>query len=123
MSSEPELRNLFEIATLPTGAQELFEPLYQSGQGHRVLLERIVSSGQVTPPDEWYDQAWDEWVMLLQGEAELGWDGGPSQRLRAGDSLMIPAGRRHRVTFTSQEPPCIWLALHLKPNEPELSRH
>lgn len=123
MSSEPELRNLFEIAALPAGAQELFEPLYQSGQGHRVLLERIVSSGQVTPPDAWHDQAWDEWVMLLQGEAELGWDDGQSQRLRAGDSLMIPAGRRHRVSFTSQEPPCIWLALHLKPNEPEPSRH
>jgi cupin 2 domain-containing protein len=27
--------------------------------------------------------------------------------------LLIAAHQKHRVSFTSQDPPCIWLALHL----------
>ncbi|MDS4068774.1 MAG: cupin, partial [Candidatus Competibacter sp.] len=31
-----------------------------------------------------------------------------------GDYLWIPAHRRHRVEWTSENPPAIWLALHLE---------
>jgi len=34
-------------------------------------LERIVSSGQATPPGKWYDQDTNEWVILLSGSAGL----------------------------------------------------
>ena len=27
-------------------------------------IERIVSHGQASPPGFWYEQAWDEWVLL-----------------------------------------------------------
>lgn len=79
-------------------------------------LERIVSRGQATPPGAWYDQEEDEWVALLQGEAELEWAGGARTRLRAGDALLIQARRRHRVAWTTAEPPCVWLALFVRPS-------
>ncbi|NTV46153.1 MAG: hypothetical protein HGB11_06455, partial [Chlorobiales bacterium] len=34
-------------------------------------LERIVSEGHATPGGEWFDQEWDEWVILLSGSATL----------------------------------------------------
>jgi cupin 2 domain-containing protein len=36
-----------------------------------VRIERIVSTGQATPPGEWFDQAWDEWVVVITGAAEI----------------------------------------------------
>ena len=37
-----------------------------------VRIERIVSTGQASPPGFWWDQEWDEWVVLLSGSAGLG---------------------------------------------------
>ncbi len=34
-------------------------------------IERIVSTGQASPPGFWYDQPWDEWVTVLAGAARL----------------------------------------------------
>ena len=59
-----------------------------------------------------YDQPRDEWVALLKGEAELRFDSGESRLLYAGDSLVIPAHRRHRVERTSHD--AVWLALHFQ---------
>ena len=89
---------------------EQFEQLLEGGS---MRLERIVSTGQITAPGQWYDQDTDEWVALLQGEAELSFPDGPPVRLVAGDYLFIPAHRRHRVTYTSSAPACVWLALHV----------
>ena len=74
-------------------------------------IERIVSSGQTTPTREWYDQDQDEWVVLIQGESELEYENGDKQRLTAGDHVLIPAHLRHRIVYTSAEPPCIWIAV------------
>ncbi|MFB4204319.1 cupin domain-containing protein [Arhodomonas sp. KWT2] len=102
--------NLF--ADVPqTLAEERFDTLAE-GTGERI--ERIVSTGQATPAGEWYDQAWDEWVVLLQGEAELRFEDGPeTTTLAPGDWLLIPAHQRHRVERTSTTPPAVWLAVHL----------
>ena len=35
-----------------------------------------------------------------------------SIKLKSGDYLLIKAHQKHRVTFTSIDPPCIWLAIH-----------
>jgi cupin 2 domain-containing protein len=100
--------NLFDIAAeLPP--EEVVE-LLATGEG--VRIERIISTGQSMPPRDWYDQEQDEWVVLLQGEAVLTDANGESLRLRAGDFRFIPAHRRHRVDYTSANPPCIWLAIH-----------
>ena len=107
-SPQPESRNIFRLpGSLPS--EELVEALAR-GQG--VLVERIVSTGQATPPGEWLAGERDEWVVLLTGEAELSYEDGARLRLGPGDDVLIPAGKRHRVESTSADPPCVWLAVH-----------
>ena len=77
-----------------------------------LLIERIVSVGHASPPGFWYDQEWDEWVKVLQGEACLELGDGRTVELAAGEHLLIPRGLRHRVERTSQDPSCLWLAVH-----------
>ena len=107
-----EPKNLF--ARFPgKGLGEAFETLVETGA---LRLERIVSHGQATPAGEWYDQEWDEWVVLLQGSAGLLLEGErEAQTLRPGDFRHIPAHRRHRVEWTDEERPTVWLALHYGP--------
>ena len=95
---------------LPAGpeAAERFEDLLTRPG---VRIERIVSTGQSTPPGEWLEQAWDEWVLLIAGGAGLTLEGDPALALHPGDHLLIPAPRRHRVDWT--ETPTVWLAVHL----------
>ncbi|PLX80484.1 MAG: hypothetical protein C0616_08290 [Desulfuromonas sp.] len=91
---------------------ELIEPLVER-QGIR--LERIVSRQHSTAPGEWYDQEWDEWVLLVEGEAILRFaEPDETIQMHAGDFLLIPARRRHRVERTSESCDTIWLALHLE---------
>ncbi len=102
--------NIFNLPTdLPP--EELLESLVEKDH---VLIERIISTGQTTPSGEWYDQERDEWVILLQGEAILSYADGTQVQLKAGDYLFIPAHQKHRVEYTSYNPACIWLAIHLK---------
>ena len=102
------MTNIFDLpSSLPN--KELFESLVSADN---ILIERIISTGQTTPPGEWYDQDKDEWVILLQGEAVLAYADGSQIKLTAGDYLFIPAHQKHRVEYTSSEPPCIWLAVH-----------
>lgn len=78
-----------------------------------VRIERIVSTGQASPPGFWYDQKWDEWVVLLAGSAGLLVEGETEAGLTPGDYLFLPAGKRHRVTWTDAEGPTVWLAVHI----------
>jgi cupin 2 domain-containing protein len=78
-----------------------------------VRIERIVSTGQASPPGVWYDQPWTEWVLLLTGAAGLRFEDEPAPRqLKAGDYLLVPAGQRHRVEWTDTTQPTVWLAVH-----------
>jgi cupin 2 domain-containing protein len=102
--------NLFRLPD-PLPRDELFERL---AGGDHVRVERIVSTGQVSPPGTWFAQHLDEWVVLLQGEAELAYEEGSRLRLGPGDHVLIRAGERHRVEWTRDDPPCIWLAVHAR---------
>jgi cupin 2 domain-containing protein len=76
-------------------------------------LERIISSGQMTAPGEWYDQESNEWVILLGGKAGLLFEGeAEACVMHPGDYVHIPAHKRHRVEWTDPEQKTIWLALH-----------
>ena len=75
-------------------------------------IERIVSTGQASPPDFWYDQPEDEWVILLAGSAGLAIDGEAERTLAPGDYVFLPARKRHRVTWTDAVRPTVWLAVH-----------
>jgi len=100
------------LTELPTDrGQEHFEDLLTRPG---VKLERIVTYGQTTPSGEWYDQAWDEWVMLVQGEAKLLLEQEEQLlHMKPGDHVYLPAHCRHRVEWTPQDQTTIWLALHL----------
>jgi cupin 2 domain-containing protein len=76
-------------------------------------IERIVSHGEASPPDFWYDQPQAEWVIVLAGRAELAFeDEAATRRMERGDWLHIPAHRRHRVAWTDPAQATIWLAVH-----------
>lgn len=94
----------------PAAAGEVFsELLARPG----LTIERIVSAGQASPPDFWYDQPQGEWVILLQGAALLRFADEPEpRRLTPGDWLDVAPHRRHRVDWTQAEPPTVWLAVH-----------
>ena len=87
---------------------ELFEALIDND---RVLIEKVVSTGQVTPSGEWYDQKRAEWLIVLQGEGELSYEDGSRIKLTTGDYLYISPHQKHRVEYTSTQPPCIWLTI------------
>ncbi len=103
--------NLF--ANLPAALpEEVFQELTTGG---RFKLERILSRGQSTPPDRWYHQHEHEWVVLLRGRARLRFEGEPAElEMGPGDYLLIPAHRRHRVTWIDPDETCVWLALHFR---------
>lgn len=103
------IRNIYRSETLPRGSEELFETLCKDKNIH---IEKIISNGQTTPKDKWYDSSRNEWVVLVQGKATLEMEKGKLIHLSAGDYLLIPAGQKHRVSYTSSNPHCIWLAVH-----------
>jgi len=83
--------NLFRDLPTSTTA-ELFETLLA---GSSFRLERIVSTGHITPPGQWYDQDLDEWVVLLTGAARLRFENEADDRaLQPGECLQIPAPMR-----------------------------
>ena len=93
----------------PHFSSEIFETIFQSNNIH---IERIISTGQVTPENTWLFQEKDEWVILLQGNSSIEFEDGYCCDMKCGDYLFIPGNRKHRITFTSITPPCIWLAVH-----------
>lgn len=111
--------NLF--ADLPAGSdEELFNDLLKRPG---VRIERIVSTGQASPPGFWYDQSWDEWVIVLAGRAGVVIEAQPELRLLPGDSVFLPAHTRHRVSWTDTDKPTVWLAVHIgEPDNAEEDR-
>ena len=105
------MTNLFRDLPSVSLAQERIDTLL-ARPGLRI--ERIVSTGQASPPGFWYDQPQHEWVVVLQGVASVtvdGQHGAHTVQLAAGDSGELPAHCRHRVEATQAEPPTVWLAL------------
>ena len=103
------LKNLFAAMPADT-AHEAFDNLLDV-PGLRI--ERIVSHGQKSPPDFWYEQDEDEWVIVLQGSATLQIEGHDTAVILAlGDHYWIPAGLKHRVDSTAADGPTIWIAVH-----------
>src|ERR1051326_2300025 len=101
--------NLF--ASIP---DELLAELIETlAENVHVRIERIVSHGHASPAGFWYDQVWDEWVVVLKGAARLRFeDVASAVEMKTGDAVLIPARRRHRVDWTMPDGPTVWLAVH-----------
>lgn len=106
--NSPENKNL--LSDLPTAlSEELTEVLAKNQQ---VRIERIVSTGQVSPAGFWYDQEEFEWILVLKGAAKLLFEGDDEPiTMRAGDHLLIQPHRKHRVIWTMPDEPTVWLAV------------
>ena len=104
-------QNLFHPAAVAS-ADEVFDELLRGGE---FKLQRIVSTGQTTPPGQWYDQSDHEWVVLLSGGAKIVFeDEAEPVCLGPGDWIDIPAHKRHRVEWTDPNQQTVWLALHYR---------
>ena len=104
-----DIKNI--LADIPAQLpEELFTSLVRNDKLH---IERIISRGHANSTDEWYDQAHDEWLILIQGAAILEFYGQAElKKLQVGDYLLIPAYCRHRVAWTEADKDSIWLAVH-----------
>ena len=74
-----------------------------------VKFERIVSHGQASPEEFWYDQAQHEFVFLVSGRAVLEFETGETVELTGGDWIQIDAHVRHRVAWTDPNDATVWL--------------
>jgi cupin 2 domain-containing protein len=101
--------NLF--ANIPEGLPEELTTTLLTAES--VRIERIVSFGQSSPEGFWYEQSEDEWVLLLEGSAQLRFED-RIQNLVSGDCINIPAGCRHRVEKTDLNCQTIWVAVFYK---------
>ena len=82
-----------------------------------VRIERIVSNGQTSEQDFWYDQNENEFVVVLKGRAILQMKQNNEIKeyvLNEGDYLNINANIKHRVKYTSLDEPTVWLAVFYK---------
>jgi cupin 2 domain-containing protein len=105
------MENIF--ADIPDAIpEEIFETIIEK---ESFRLERIVSDGQLTAEDEWYDEDENEWFILLKGSAGLLLEGDREPLvLKPGDYLNLPAHRKHKVVWTDADEKTVWLALHYK---------
>ena len=105
----PAAGNLFADIPDRLAEEEVATLLARPG----LRIERIVSTGQASPPGFWYDEDRDEWVVVLSGGAGLLVEGESAPRtLRPGDHVHLPAHCRHRVEWTDPARATVWLALH-----------
>jgi cupin 2 domain-containing protein len=104
-----EAGNLFENLPADIPA-ELFTTVLRA---HGFRIQRIVSQGQASPPGFWYNQEESEWILVLEGQAAVQFEGEPqAAELRRGSYLNIPAHVRHRVVWTDPSQKTVWLAIH-----------
>lgn len=110
------------LDALPVSAQDQVqeraqdEEIFQTLLTHaNVRIERIISTGQLSPTGFWYEQSQAEWVLVVQGSASIRFEDELNCRdLKTGDYLYIAPRRRHRVEMTQADPPTIWLAVHIE---------
>ncbi|MEI6089303.1 MAG: cupin domain-containing protein [bacterium] len=98
--------NLF--ADIPEKAEKEIIEILASGKKFRV--ERIISNGQSTPENNWYDQDESEWVIVVEGGAVIEYQEDEFFEMFPGDYIFIPAHKKHRVKSTSLDEETIWLA-------------
>jgi len=94
--------NIYDVAK-PENDCETFLTLHQTTS---LKIEAIRS--RLTRPGMHYNQEEDEWVMLIDGTAQLEING-ELRHLQKGDFLFIPHHTPHRVLSTSND--ALWIGI------------
>ncbi len=98
------------LNNLPEAKENEVIEILQSSSDFRI--ERITSFGQCSPQGFWYQQKENEWVILLKGEAKLRFaENDEIINLKINDFVYIPAYKKHRVEYTTEDEETIWLAV------------
>ncbi len=98
--------NIFEQIIVDKSEEKFFEIF----KNEKIKIEKIVSNGQTSPENFWYEQEENEFVLLLEGFAIVEFEDFEME-LKKGDCLNIKAMQKHRVKFTSLNEPTIWFAV------------
>ena len=101
-----EKYNIFEQIIIDKNEEKFFEIF----KNETIKVEKIVSNGQTSPENFWYEQEKSEFVLLLEGFAILEFENRIVE-LKKGDCLNIEAYEKHRVKFTSLDEPTVWFAV------------
>lgn len=101
-----EKYNLFEEIIIDKSEEKFFEIF----KNETIKIEKIVSNGQTSPQNFWYEQEQREFILLLEGFAILEFENREVE-LKKGDCLNIEAYEKHRVKFTSLDESTIWFAV------------
>lgn len=114
--------NIFDLKDL-SEKEEVVKILTEN---ENVKIEKIISTGQAT---DWQESDKNEFVILIQGEAEIEYfenknfekneniienqrnTNNKKLQLAKGDTILINKGERHRVSYTSKNPCCIWICI------------
>ncbi|MCP4970218.1 MAG: cupin [Arcobacter sp.] len=103
-------RNLLENIVIDKENEKIEDIL----KTRNIRIERIISNGQSTEEDFWYDQEENEFVILLEGNAilEIKEDNKIKQiELVKNEYINIKANVKHRVKYTDSNNPTIWLTI------------
>ena len=98
--------NIFDDIKVGNDKEEFIDIL----KNENIRIERIVSTGQKSEDDFWYDQDENEFILILEGNAVLEFEE-KEVKLQKGDYLDIKANVKHRVKYTDVNNPTIWLAV------------
>lgn len=98
--------NIFDEIIVDKNEESFFEIF----KNDIIKVEKIVSNGQKSPENFWYEQEKNEYILLLDGFAILEFEDKEIE-LKKGDCINICAMQKHRVKFTSQDEPTIWFAV------------
>lgn len=98
--------NIFEQIIVDKNEEKFFEIF----KNETIKIEKIVSNGQKSPENFWYEQEKSEFVLVLEGFAILEFEDRVVE-LKRGDCLNIEAMEKHRVKYTSLDEPTIWFAV------------
>jgi len=102
--------NILENIILDKSSEEFMDLISTK----KVRIERIVSNGQTSEENFWYDQDENEFVIVLEGNAvlEIEEEGEiKTVELNKNDYINIKAHTKHRVAYTDTSKPTVWLAV------------
>lgn len=101
-----EKYNIFEKIIVDK-TEEFFFEIFKN---ETIKIEKIVSNGQTSPENFWYEQEKSEFILLLEGFTILEFENFEIE-LKKGDCINIKVMQKHRVKFTSLNEPTIWFAV------------